>query len=31
MTATHTQDELQKALEVLGQVGKRMGIISGQK
>src|SRR5882757_9023423 len=28
MTATHTQDELQQALEVLGMVGKRMGILS---
>jgi glycine C-acetyltransferase len=28
MTATHTKDQLQKALEVLGKVGKRMGIIS---
>jgi glycine C-acetyltransferase len=27
MTATHTQDELQQALEVLGRVGKRMGIL----
>jgi glycine C-acetyltransferase len=27
MTATHTQDELQQALEVLKQVGKRMGIL----
>src|SRR5215471_10395615 len=27
MTATHTQDELQKALEVLKAVGKRMGIL----
>src|SRR6476469_2311133 len=26
MTATHTQDELQQALEVLKRVGKRMGI-----
>ncbi len=28
MTATHTRDELDKALAVLRQVGKRMGIIS---
>jgi glycine C-acetyltransferase len=28
MTATHTQDELQRALEVLGRVGKRMGILA---
>src|ERR1700745_3898646 len=27
MTATHTQDELQRALEVLKSVGKRMGIL----
>jgi glycine C-acetyltransferase len=27
MTATHTKDELQQALEVLGRVGKRMGIL----
>jgi len=27
MSATHTQDELQKALEVLKRVGKRMGIL----
>jgi len=27
MTATHTNDELQRALEVLGRVGKRMGIV----
>ncbi|MGP8093106.1 MAG: glycine C-acetyltransferase [Candidatus Sulfotelmatobacter sp.] len=27
MTATHTKEELQRALEVLGQVGKRMGIL----
>jgi glycine C-acetyltransferase len=27
MTATHTQDELEKALEVLKRVGKRLGII----
>jgi glycine C-acetyltransferase len=27
MTATHTQEELEKALEVLGRVGKRMGIV----
>jgi glycine C-acetyltransferase len=27
MTATHTKDELQKALEVLGRVGKKMGIL----
>ncbi|MGB9361541.1 MAG: aminotransferase class I/II-fold pyridoxal phosphate-dependent enzyme, partial [Candidatus Sulfotelmatobacter sp.] len=28
MTATHTRDELDQALEVLGRVGKRMGILS---
>jgi len=28
MTATHTQDELTRALEVLGRVGKRMAILS---
>ncbi len=28
MTATHTQDQLSRALEVLKKVGKRMGIIS---
>ena len=28
MTATHTQEELQNALEVLGRVGKRMGIVA---
>src|SRR5438132_4015796 len=27
MTATHTKDELQQALEVLKRVGKRMGIV----
>jgi glycine C-acetyltransferase len=27
MTATHTQDELEKALDVLQRVGKRLGII----
>jgi hypothetical protein len=27
MTATHTKEELQQALEVLGKVGKRMGIV----
>src|SRR5882724_8110818 len=27
MTATHTQDQLEKALEVLKRVGKRLGII----
>jgi hypothetical protein len=27
MTATHTREELEKALEVLGRVGKRMGIL----
>src|SRR3979490_1090872 len=27
MTATHTREELQQALEVLGRVGKRMGIV----
>src|SRR6184192_2001287 len=28
MTATHTKEELQQALEVLNRVGKRMGIVS---
>ncbi len=28
MSATHTRDKLDKALEVLGRVGKRLGIIS---
>ncbi len=28
MTATHTSDQLQQALEVLGRVGKRMGILA---
>jgi len=28
MTATHTKDQLQRALEVLGQVGKQMKIVS---
>jgi glycine C-acetyltransferase len=28
MTATHTEDELQQALEVLGRVGKRMAILA---
>jgi glycine C-acetyltransferase len=28
MTATHTKDELQRALEVLERVGKRMGILA---
>ena len=28
MTATHTKKELQQALEVLGRVGKRMGIVA---
>jgi glycine C-acetyltransferase len=27
MSATHTHEELQRALEVLGKVGKRMGIL----
>jgi 7-keto-8-aminopelargonate synthetase-like enzyme len=27
MTATHTKEELQHALEVLERVGKKMGII----
>jgi glycine C-acetyltransferase len=27
MTATHTQEELQQAIEVLGRMGKRMGIV----
>jgi glycine C-acetyltransferase len=29
MTATHTKEELQQALEVLGRVGKRMRILPG--
>jgi len=28
MTATHTREQLTKALEVLSRVAKRMGIIS---
>jgi hypothetical protein len=28
MTATHTKEELQQAVEVLGRVGKKMGIVS---
>src|SRR6202049_4576116 len=28
MTATHTREELERALEVLSRVGKRMGIVS---
>ncbi len=28
MSATHTKEQLQQALEVLGKVGKRMGIVS---
>jgi len=28
MTATHTQQEMERALEILGRVAKRMGIIS---
>jgi glycine C-acetyltransferase len=28
MTATHTQEELHQALEVLGRVGKKMGIMN---
>jgi len=28
VTATHTKEELQQALEVLGRVGKRMGIVN---
>lgn len=28
MTATHTKDELMRALEVLGRVGKKMGIVA---
>jgi len=27
MTATHTKDELEQALAVLKQVGKKMGIL----
>jgi hypothetical protein len=28
VTATHTKEELQQALEVLGRVGKKMGILT---
>jgi len=28
MTATHTQDELTQALDVLKKVGRRMGILA---
>jgi glycine C-acetyltransferase len=28
MTATHTREELERALEVLGKVAKRAGILS---
>jgi len=28
MTATHTKDQLTRALEVIKKVGKRMGILS---
>ena len=28
MSATHTKEELVQALEVLGRVGKRMGIVA---
>src|SRR5437764_13504583 len=28
MTATHTREELERALEILGRVAKRMGIIA---
>ena len=28
MTATHTQDQLSKSLEIFKRVGKRMGIVS---
>ncbi len=28
VTATHTQEELERALETLARVGKRLGIIS---
>jgi hypothetical protein len=28
MTATHTKEELEQALEVLKKVGKKMGILS---
>src|SRR3989442_907492 len=28
MTATHTEEELRRALEVLGRVGKKMGIVA---
>jgi glycine C-acetyltransferase len=28
VTATHTEAELSQALEVLGKVGKRMGVIA---
>jgi glycine C-acetyltransferase len=27
VTATHTRDELQRALDILGRVGKDLGII----
>ena len=27
VTATHTEDELRRALEVLGTVGKKLGIV----
>src|SRR5882757_5583586 len=30
MTATHTKEELTRALEVLGRVGKRMGIVGSE-
>ena len=30
MTATHTKEELEKALEVLRDVGRKMGIIGVQ-
>jgi hypothetical protein len=28
MTATHTKDELEQALGVLGRVGKKMGVLA---
>jgi glycine C-acetyltransferase len=28
MTATHSKEELEQALEVLGKVGKKMGIVN---
>ena len=31
VTATHTQAELEQALEILGRVGKRLGLVQNQK